>query len=136
MRFSWLNPKRWIAAIWRAILHDLGLQTRAERIAAAEKRVLDGMKAEALNARYPEEGDAPFGPGVTVADIVELLRARGDKRTAESGFARTTLDGRRTFTIWWSNGRRVRYSLRRVGHGFRLDIDSVSPQSQWEDRQP
>lgn len=127
-----LHPKHWLAAIWRAILHDLGLSTRAERLAAAERRVLDGLRAEALNANYPDEGD--FGPGVTVADVVAVLRARGDKRRAENGFARTTLDRRRLFTIWWSDGRRVRYELRRVGPGFALDIESASPQSQsqWE----
>ena len=132
---TWLHlirPQHWLAAIWRAILHDLGLSTRADCLAAAERRVLEGLRTEALNANYPEEGQAPFGPGVTLADVVAVLRARGDKRTAENGFVRTTWDRRRLFTIWWSDGRRVRYELRRVGPGFVIDLESASPQSQWE----
>ncbi len=120
-----INPMHWLAAIWRALLHDLGLQTRAERIADAERRVLCGLRVEALNARYPEEGDAPFGPGVTVVDVIALLRARGERRRAPTAYARTTLDGRRVFTVWWSDGKhdqRVRYELRRRGPGFSLDV--------------
>ena len=120
-----LSPAIWLAAIWRAILHDLGLQTRAERLAAAERRVLCGLRVEALNARYPEEGFAPYGPGVTIEDVIALLRARGERRGVQTAYARTTLDGRRLFTVWWSDGRhdrRVRYELRRRGHGFSLDV--------------
>lgn len=136
MRFlPMLNPKIWLAAIWRAILHDFSLQTRAERLAAAEQRVLDGLRNETLNARYPDEDDAPFGPGVTVDDVIALLSARGERRRVEGAYVRTTGNGRRIFTVWWSDGkcdRRVRYQLRRVGHGFEIFVVSSSPQSPWE----